>query len=95
MIGNVREGIGILLTKNSCFEGLFQNNIKVKGSELNYSGIYRGEFHNNKKEGTGEFEWTNGEYYIGDWKDGQRHGSGVWTNKNGDSYNGEWLRGRS
>ena len=84
-----------MLTKSSCFEGLFLGNEKVKGSELNSSGIYRGEFRGGKKEGSGEFEWTNGEYYIGDWRDGQRHGNGVWTNKQGDSYNGEWLRGSS
>ena len=88
MNGHMREGLGVVITRSSCFEGLFKNNNKHKGSELNLSGLYKGDFKNEKKEGTGEFTWINGEYYIGDWVDGHRHGSGIWTNKNGDSYNG-------
>lgn len=68
--------------------------MKIKGLEINQSGVYKGYYYNEKKEGAGEFQWFNGEYYVGDWKDGNRHGNGVWTNSHGDSYNGAWVRGK-
>lgn len=94
MVGNSKEGVGISIENNKIYEGIFKNNYKVRGVEVNASGIYKGQFFNEKRSGDGEFEWLNGQYYIGEWKDGNRHGTGVWTNKYGDSYNGEWKMGK-
>ena len=30
--------------------------------------MYEGDFINGKREGNGEFNWVNGEYYIGQFK---------------------------
>ena len=65
MVKKKKEGVGILITEKSCFEGIFKENFKVKGLEISKNGVYNGEFFNNKKEGTGEFEWINGENYVG------------------------------
>jgi hypothetical protein len=50
----------VLIRENYSFEGLWKNGKKVKGIETNSSGIYKGEFNLEKREGTGEFEWFNG-----------------------------------
>jgi hypothetical protein len=53
MIGNSKEGKGILLRDKKIFEGLFRGNSKVKGLEINASGVYKGQFFNEKRCGSG------------------------------------------
>jgi hypothetical protein len=57
------------------------------------SGIYKGEWINNLKDGTGEMRWINGDYYIGEWSNNYIAGKGkyVWYSK--DWYDGEWYKG--
>ncbi len=43
------DGIGVLLTSKSCYEGLFATDKKKKGVEIDLNGIYRGEYSNNKR----------------------------------------------
>ena len=40
-------------------------------------GVYTGEWHANRREGEGYFEWKNGNVYSGMWKADRRHGEGV------------------
>lgn len=49
MIGKHKQGMGILITPKSCFEGLWKNNEKVKGVEITRSGIYHGTYLNDKR----------------------------------------------
>jgi hypothetical protein len=88
MLEDSKHGLGVLLTNTSCFEGFFENNWKKKGFEMDIKGIYRGHFGGNLREGTGEYEAINGDYYVGDWKEGVEEGNGFWSNKQGDSYTG-------
>ena len=45
---------------------------------------YEGHYNNDKKEGSGKYVWSNGDWYQGDWSLGLRHGHGlyVWKEKN-------------
>lgn len=88
-----REGIGIEIREGYLFEGHWMNGKKIKGYERTEHGIYVGHFRDDKKEGKGEFKWTNGECYEGEWIAGKRHGVGLWFSPKGDSYMGEWKHG--
>jgi hypothetical protein len=53
MIGKDKNGIGILITEKSCFEGEWKNNEKLKGIEITMSGVYKGKYLNNQRFGKG------------------------------------------
>lgn len=61
---------------------------------------YVGEWHKNKKEGKGVFNWvTKGEIYEGEWKDDKRNGFGNLSIKQLDgsykkAYSGGWKNDR-
>jgi hypothetical protein len=91
----IKQGLGVLLTQDALFEGVFKNDLKFNGSETTYDGVYFGTFNQGgNREGKGKFIWNNGEVYEGDWKDGKKHGQGIWRSPKGDSYEGEWEKGR-
>lgn len=59
------------------------------------TGQYMGEWKNNKYDGKGTLELSDGTRYVGSWKDGKRNGPGtLWIrNANGKltkEYGGEW-----
>jgi len=80
----------VLFRKKSIFEGIFHQGHKKKGVEKYIDGVYRGDFKDGRREGTGIFEWNNGEIYEGFWKKGMKHGLGRWRDNKGSSYEGEW-----
>jgi hypothetical protein len=61
----------------------------------NAGGIYIGEWLNNKKDGYGELQQTNGLIYKGMWKSDKRHGCGITLRKTFQGlitvYDGEYL----
>ena len=94
MIGKHKNGIGILITKKSCFEGEWKGNAKVKGVEVTHQGVYKGYYAFGKREGTGEYHRHAGDIYVGEWKAGKQHGTGLWIDELGSSYNGSWVQGK-
>lgn len=76
------------MSEKEIFEGRYNQNMKVEGSEKNRDGIYTGEFMNGKRHGKGKFTWYNGEIFEGQWRDGKKNGFGVWKSPKGDSYEG-------
>jgi hypothetical protein len=55
--------------------------------------VYRGEFRDDKKHGTGRYEFANGNFYEGQFAIDKRHGTGKYSWTCGDSYEGEWRDG--
>ena len=61
---------------------------------------YTGEWHDNKKEGKGVYNWVNkNEIYEGEWKDDKRNGFGNLSCKGPDGnykkiYSGGWKNNR-
>lgn len=57
--------------------------------ELNAQCV-SGNCHN----GTGKFEFENGDIYSGSWQNGKPHGRGTYDFSNGDRYVGEFKEGK-
>lgn len=55
--------------------------------------FYRGQWHNNKREGYGYFKTAKGEVYEGYYENDRRNGEGTYFFRNGDYYTGEWTDG--
>ena len=53
MIGKHKNGVGVLITEKSCFEGEWKNNQKTKGIEITQEGVYKGYYENNLRNGSG------------------------------------------
>jgi hypothetical protein len=65
----------------------------VSVATINYSNgdSYRGNIDNNgRRNGKGEYTWTDGSVYEGDWLADKRHGKGKFTYANGDVFVGEY-----
>lgn len=45
----MKTGTGIKVTEKEIFEGVYENNIKIKGCERNIDGVYKGYFLNGKR----------------------------------------------
>ena len=50
-----KKGEGLLVTEISVFEGIFDNDEKLKGAEQNMDGKYFGAFKNGQREGNGRY----------------------------------------
>lgn len=50
-----KQGNAINVSKKEIFEGVYHENEKIKGSERNIDGVYKGYFTNGKREGYGTF----------------------------------------
>ncbi len=81
-IGNIdkttNKGYGI---------GIYEPNNK-------WSGVYRGEWLNEKMHGFGTMKWDVGDSYEGNWKNGWRTGFGKYYWANGDRYEGNWYNNK-
>jgi len=56
---------------------------------------YKGQFLNNKKNGTGTMLFHNGSRYEGQWKDGERSGKGKYQDSLSKYYyEGEWKESK-
>ena len=54
-----------------------------------------GKWKNGKRNGKGQYWWSNGTTYKGKWKDGMCHGYGVKKLADGTKYKGEWVKGKA
>ena len=70
---------------------LVQNVQKIVYSD---KSDYEGQLNQNKREGVGILEFTNGDIYLGEWKDDLFNGKGTYVFGYGDRYEGEVKGGR-
>ena len=56
--------------------------------------IYKGDFEDGTRTGTGTYTWACGDVYEGDFVNGERTGSGTYTWANGDVYEGGFTDGQ-
>jgi len=54
---------------------------------------YEGDWHEDKMQGHGRYQFTSGAVYIGDWAKGKMEGKGTMENTDGTGYKGDWLNG--
>jgi hypothetical protein len=64
-----------------------------KGQYTSKSFKYEGEFKDGLKQGTGRYEWENGDRYEGTFAEDRPHGAGKYQFANGDTYEGEVKAG--
>lgn len=64
-----------------------------KGQYTSKSFKYEGEFKDGLKQGTGKYEWENGDRYEGTFAEDRPHGTGKYQFANGDTYEGEVKAG--
>jgi len=95
LIEGVREGTGKLVsveTKSSYEGGWKEDKQHGTGVErfLENDSTYTGQFALGVKEGSGEFQWTDGSKYSGDFKNNKLDGKGhyVWADKR--EFTGDW-----
>ncbi|KAG4066064.1 hypothetical protein HA402_001311 [Bradysia odoriphaga] len=51
---------------------------------------YEGDFHKEKRHGTGRSVYRDGSVYDGEWKSDSKDGFGLMTHPDGSTYEGEW-----
>eukprot|EP01087_Luapelamoeba_hula_P006534 TRINITY_DN1660_c0_g1_i2.p1 TRINITY_DN1660_c0_g1~~TRINITY_DN1660_c0_g1_i2.p1 ORF type:complete len:888 (-),score=159.27 TRINITY_DN1660_c0_g1_i2:4-2667(-) len=56
--------------------------------------MYKGNFSQNKRKGTGRLVYHTGEVYEGEWSLDLQNGAGIMTYPNGDKYDGGWKAGK-
>lgn len=57
--------------------------------------MHAGDWVDDKREGHGEYFYTNGDHYIGEWRNHLRHGLGKYFYvTSGLQYVGEWRDGK-
>ncbi|MCS5640349.1 MAG: hypothetical protein NZ709_02465 [Candidatus Marinimicrobia bacterium] len=77
---------------------LFERKVKGKwgwyenGDEIK-DGKYVGEFAFGKPNGSGIYDYPNGDRYEGEWRSGRRTGNGTYSYHDGRKYVGEWKNG--
>lgn len=91
MKNGLKHGLGVLVAKNTVYEGTESNNVgQFSLNHKNGKGYiqypnksrYFGDFSNDKPHGHGMLEYGS-EYYIGDFENGMMHGDGLWKNEKG------------
>jgi hypothetical protein len=68
--------------------------MKEGSGKINYKNTpdcYEGEFKNNLINGTGIYNWSNGDTFYGTFKDGKMDGKGVYKWPDGGQYEGEYV----
>lgn len=55
--------------------------------------IFKGDFVDGTRNGTGRMEYISGNTYVGGWKDDEKHGKGVYTFADGRKCKGKWELG--
>lgn len=58
------------------------------------NGVYEGNIKDNKRNGKGQYTWSDGNSYDGDWVDDRKEGKGRFKWDNGDVYQGDYLDDR-
>jgi len=57
-------------------------------------GRYEGDYRAGKRQGQGQFKYSDGRVFTGAFSDNKRHGQGTLRYPNGDIYSGSWVQGR-
>lgn len=57
-------------------------------------GVYKGEMHNRKREGSGRFTFADGDMVSGNWKNNKLDGEAKYKFSNGASLKGSFKEGR-
>lgn len=77
------------------FDGHWHNDMKNGYGELwRSSGVFKGNWVDDRMEGIGHMTWTDGQTYEGEYSQDQRQGKGTMTYVNGDSYTGTFKAGK-
>ena len=86
------EGPGKLFLREEkiFYDGLFKNNIIYKAKIFLNEGIYYGEIKNNKINGKGKMNYSNGDFFDGNWVDKKKVGNGIFIYKDGCKYIGQF-----
>ncbi len=56
-------------------------------------GTYTGNFHLDRQNGFGRYEWPDGNVYEGEFLDDKLHGNGVFMYADGDRFEGQYANG--
>ncbi|CAK9112806.1 PHD and RING finger domain-containing protein 1, partial [Durusdinium trenchii] len=64
------------------------------GDEEAPANVYKGEYTDGERTGTGSMTFSDGSRYRGEWVKGFRQGMGSYTYQNGDIYSGEWKNSK-
>jgi chromosome undetermined scaffold_27, whole genome shotgun sequence len=73
-------------------EGITSNGVFTV--EYPNSEVYKGEVHNDRREGYGEYYYNNGLVYRGEWVNDHEHGKGEYTRGDEIVYKGDFADGR-
>jgi hypothetical protein len=57
-------------------------------------GVYKGEWKDNIRHGSGEYTWSDGERYTGEWNNDLKEGKGHYFWPSGERYEGSWVANR-
>lgn len=91
-----KEGEGQEDTEFYYYHGKFHNNKKHGKGKIFMKVLkdtYEGEFLNDAVTGTGEYHWSNNNYYIGEFLNGKMHGKGINKWPDGTTYQGDYVNG--
>ncbi len=58
------------------------------------TGQYVGYWQNQKRHGSGDFYWNEGDHYSGEWREDGMSGHGFLESRNGDKFSGKWLNNK-
>ncbi len=88
---NSKEGKGTYINSdNVVFDGIWSDNLLVKGDQIDDEGKFTGEWNSYGKTGEGKFKYLNGDVYSGNWDNNKKNGIGVILFKNGNGFQGDW-----
>ena len=90
-----KNGKGIEIFDDNIFEGIFMNNMKLKGDlKFKNGDIYKGSFSNDKFNGAGKYIWEEkNKEYTGNFLDGKIHGDGLMIYEGNKYYKGMYNNG--
>ncbi len=96
--GGLKYGEGNLIGLYSSYSGNYVKNMREGFGELISHPIdvklgseyYSGNWHLDKRNGTGNLTYANGDNYFGDFKDDQPDGFGIYIEYSGITYTGNW-----
>ena len=90
------DGQGVVyFADGSFFKGILSGQQMTQGTlVVPNKYTYVGPFINNKLNGHGKQQFTDGRSYDGEFRDGLKEGKGPFIWPNGDTYTGDWLNGK-
>ena len=64
----------------------------IHQNKMTFTGMYEGEYRNGKREGSGYWQFSNGDTYDGRWSSGRIDGVGLYRAVDGYSISACWQR---